>query len=542
MQPPVDYNALGAIAEYEARLQREAMQEDAERLTASFRDFHREAVPILDPGIALIEEWYLDAIRDHFEWWARGADEGGIKDLLVRIRPRMLKTLSLVALVAWGMARNQTLPWLGATHNPERQKEIVNAVRRLVKSDWYQARWPVGMADAQDEATRFKLETGGQLYSANYGTSALGDGGDRLFLDDPQTWRDLLSAAQCEKDWGWHESTWRHRRNDPRTSGMLYISQQLPYGDNVGDMWLYHYPGSVDQLLLQTRKTVVHVRPIGPEGAERDEPLIDTMLSRERGFADTRAPGEYLSRRIAVKEVEAQERADPKMFSALEQQVKLRGTATGAAFGLFNRDQHVKRLASWVGGRTVAESIAKALEQGWQAGVRFDHGTGAGRQWMGVDVWSNTIQVAVQVGEYVNARVAPIHEHAQEMARLLQLLGLAPRMLSLNIGDVGKMGMGSDAPARDVNEELGRLLGITIRTPRKGRGSVQQDVTVINLALGSGGLYVSPDCPQTIQCLENWRLGKEEFKDGADQWRYGAAEHARRWQRREPRAWGVAAC
>jgi len=519
---------------------KEEAENDAERLSGSFAAFHPEAFKIIDPGVSLVSDWYLDAMIEHLEWWMRGVDEGGIQNLIIRICPRMLKTLTAsVLLQAWALTWRPTAKFLWATHSPDRQKAIINKCRALVKSNWYQSRWPTPMAEAQDEAHRFAIDAGGQVYSANYGTGALGDGGDRLGLDDPQTDSDLRSPAKADAQWQWFLTTWQERLDDPNGGGMLYLSQCLPGGNDIGHRIVADFGDDWDRLCLQSRKTVVQVKTYWRNDEPFELPLIDTRLSREKGFKDPRKVGEWLSSRQNVRRLESIERAEPEIFAAVHQQTPVRGTVSGAAFHAFTRERHVGSFASRMGCATKAEAIARARLEGWQVGSYFDHGTGGGRQWMTIEIWNEMLQEEWAVASWANAGVSSIDADAEEMRALIVELGIPPRAMVDSCGDVGNLGVGSSAPAMSINARLSELLGFAISVPFKGPGSVDANIADINLLLGSGGAHVDESCKGLIQCIENWRKGKEAYKDGADSYRYGLSRRASRWLAGSGDGWTV---
>lgn len=505
--------------------------EEADRLAQSFGLFHVPAFNVLEPGIDLIDEWYLDALRDHGEWWLKGVEAGGIKDLMIHIRPRMLKTITLsIALSAWGFTWWPTMKILLASHNNERKEEIVSRTRDLITSDWYQQRWQRPFARAKDKAARFALESGGQLYSAIYGTGATGDGGNRLILDDPQSGSDQDSPTGLQRDEEWFANTWQRRRDDEKTSGMMIVTQRLGDGSDLCGRLRANDPQRWDVLSLQTRRTLVQVATYWRRNGEEIElPLTDTLLSFKGMFTDPRAEGELLSSRVDGGELKALEETFPDVYAAQEQQAPVRRTAHGAAFSAFTREKHVGSFNQRMGVKTLQEAIHKALSERWHLSAHFDHGTGGGREWCLFSLHNDNIKEMWTVIAYVNPTVTTIKEDGEAIRLKMVEYDIPSRVVEGSLGDVGKMGQGSERPSQTYNEFLSEYLGFYIGTPTKGRGSVDRDVADINVALGSGGVFVDESCRPLVQCIENWRRKSEVYKDGCDAWRYKVADVVRSW-------------
>lgn len=516
-----------------------SLEEEAATMAGSFRAFHPAAFKVVEPGIDLVDEWYLHAVIDHMEAWGRGVKHGGIKDLIINFRPRMLKTITCsVGFQAWMATWWPTAKMFWATYHQTRQKAITNKTRDLVKSKWYQDRWPRPLAPAQDEASRFALLAGAQFYSAVYGTGATGDGGDRLGLDDPQSGADQRSQAELDNDEEWFYNTWQRRRDNEHTSGMAIITQRLGEGEDLCERLVYNEPNRFERLVLQTRKTTVQVIQFRKGEEAITLPLVDTQLSRDGRFVDPREPGELLSSRVNPAELDTLERVKPLVYAAQEQQTPLRGTREGAKVHAFKRTEHCKSFAARMGCADLRSAVDKALREGWRVTTGWDHGIDARREICHVLLWHMTLQEMWVVATYANtARTTPIDD-ARAVRRVLDGLGIPIRAVIESLGDVGGLGKGAaELNAPSINAALSTareadgspILGFPIGTARKGPGSVEKGTEVLNIAFAGGALYVDYACSVLAAALEGW-VGGEALKDFIDAIRYGACYRLASWQ------------
>lgn len=513
--------------------------EEAARLQADYHAFLIQAWDIIDPSSPLVDEWYIHALTDHLQAWARGE----IKDLMIHFRPRMGKSQACsIGLGAWLYTWWPTCRILWSSYSDERRVDDSFKTRALIRSAWYQDRWSRPLTPGQDEKHRFSLVAGGQRYSAIYGSGGTGDGGERLGMDDPQCDADQRSPTELDSDETWFYSTWQRRRNDERTSGMLGVGQHLGNGGDLLSRLRANEPRRWQNLSLQTRKTSVSMA-IYYKGEETLHlPLIDTALSRDGRFEDPRQPGELLSQRVDPGELAGLQAARPEVYAAQEQQAPVRGTVRGAAFSAFSRAKHVGSFCALMGATTMRQAIALARARGWHVTASFDHGAGGNREWGLVHVWHPVLNEVWTVAAYTNATTTTIEIDAEAFGVILDDLGLPRRAIEEAVGDVGNLGKGSTTPARRINDRLGELLGFDIATPWKGAGSVDDGVADINVVLGSGGIHVDEGCRALILCLENWRNGSEDYKDGADAWRYKVGQLAKAWLSAKKGAWVAQEC
>ena len=89
--------------------------------------------------------WHIDAIAEHLE----AVTDGEIIRLLINVPPGTMKSLAVGVLWPaweWGPRGSAALRYIGAAHAQDLAMRDNMRMRRLVKSDWYQGLWPLGIS------------------------------------------------------------------------------------------------------------------------------------------------------------------------------------------------------------------------------------------------------------------------------------------------------------------------------------------------------------------------------------------------------------
>ena len=175
---------------YLALLEEKARRQ-AER---SLLSFIRQAWPTVETSAPFRENWHIQAIAEHLEAVTRG----DITNLLINIPPGCMK--SLIVSVFWPAWEWATAPWrryLCVSFDQGLTIRDNKRVRDLVKSDWYQARWPdVQLADDQNQKTRYDTTAGGWRIASTVRGKGLGEHPDRKIVDDPHNTKEVASDVE----------------------------------------------------------------------------------------------------------------------------------------------------------------------------------------------------------------------------------------------------------------------------------------------------------------------------------------------------------
>lgn len=204
---------------------------DRELCRRSLADYAKMVWPILEPATRLKWGWALDLICAHLEAVTRGE----IPKLLMNVPPGTMKSL-LTNVVwpswEWGPQGLPHLRHIGTAHKQDLAVRDNMKCRRLITSEWYQARWPIALIADQNAKTKFENDKTGFMEAMAF-TSMTGSRGDRVRLDDPLS----VDNANSQADLLAAEMTFTEalpsRVNNDR-SAIIVIMQRLHERDTSG--------------------------------------------------------------------------------------------------------------------------------------------------------------------------------------------------------------------------------------------------------------------------------------------------------------------
>lgn len=205
--------------------------------SSSLRDFMRGhgdqpgAWAIVEPGVRLQWNWHLDAIAEFLE----AVTVGQIRDGLIEMPPRMAKSVSVGVLwPAWVWTHTPSTKWIFGSYAQHLALRDAVKHRDIVRSDWYQQRWPLELADASDTKGYFRNVQGGHRFAASVGGAATGEGADILVVDDPLKAQDAHSETARTEALRWWREVMPSRLNDQRTGRRVVVMQRLHEADLAG--------------------------------------------------------------------------------------------------------------------------------------------------------------------------------------------------------------------------------------------------------------------------------------------------------------------
>lgn len=197
----------------------------------SLAEFAKRAWRVLEPASALKWGWALDAICLHLEAVTRGE----VTRLLMNVPPGSMKSLLTgVIWPAWEWGP-RGMPWkrfIGTAHEEQLAIRDSRRCRDLIKSDWYQALWPIELLADLDGKREFGNTKKG-IRQARAFTSMTGVRGDVIILDDPISADNANSKAKLEAARIAFTETLPTRINNDK-SAIVVIMQRLNEGDTSG--------------------------------------------------------------------------------------------------------------------------------------------------------------------------------------------------------------------------------------------------------------------------------------------------------------------
>lgn len=193
--------------------------------------FARLAWPVLEPATPLRWGWALDAICAHLEAVSRGE----ITRLLMNVPPGCMKSLLTSVLwtaYEWGPQGRPETRIIGTAHKETLAVRDAMKCRRLIQSNWFQARWPIALMSDQNSKSKFENEATGFREAMAFG-SMTGSRAKRIIVDDPLSADDANSDAALRAAELTFTEALPTRVNDD-TSAIVVIMQRLHERDTSG--------------------------------------------------------------------------------------------------------------------------------------------------------------------------------------------------------------------------------------------------------------------------------------------------------------------
>jgi predicted phage terminase large subunit-like protein len=189
---------------------------------------------------AFISSWHIDAIADHLSAVSRGE----IERLVINVPPGCSKSLiTSVLWPSWQWIPEPEHKFMAATFDAALARRDALRMRSLIKSDWFQRRWPSTQINDGDDVQQtmgvFHTTAGGFRFSTTVGGGATGWHCHTQILDDPHKPEDLnvepeTARASLERNWEWWRGTMASRKADPSKFRRVVIMQRLHEEDLAG--------------------------------------------------------------------------------------------------------------------------------------------------------------------------------------------------------------------------------------------------------------------------------------------------------------------
>lgn len=206
-------------------------QIQAEKAKRSFALFVKEAWYELEPGTPLLWNWHMDALCLHLQ----ATYNREITRLLIGIAPGHTKS-SLVSVLfpVWCWINEPRDRWLCASHSLDLAIRDNRNRRRLIESDWFQARYSnvFRLAGDQNVKSFFENDKKGYQIAVAVRSSGTGKRATHLLIDDPHN--AMEGEANRKATIEWFGKTWVSRLNDQKTGPMVVVGQRLHEEDLSG--------------------------------------------------------------------------------------------------------------------------------------------------------------------------------------------------------------------------------------------------------------------------------------------------------------------
>lgn len=197
----------------------------------SLRDFMRAAWEHVEPGVELQWHYYLDAIGEFLQALTAGEFRNGA----IAMPPGFAKSLTgSVMWPAWVWTHSPSTRFIYGSYAHHFVLRDAVKQRDLIRSPWYQERWPLELIEGADTKGYYRNEHGGHRFAASISGSGTGERGDILVADDPLKAQDAHRELARGEATRWWRETMSSRFAHPKTGRRLVIAQRLHEDDLVG--------------------------------------------------------------------------------------------------------------------------------------------------------------------------------------------------------------------------------------------------------------------------------------------------------------------
>lgn len=202
----------------------------SEILEKDFSAFVREAWQILNPFTPLDDEPYVDAIAENLQ----ATRDGLTRRLIINQPPRSAKsTCASICFPCWVWTTLPSAKFVFNSYSFDLSVAFSIQRRRLIQSEWYQARWGANFKLSFDENQKW-LFSNDQTGRMEVVTGATGSGGEFLIVDDPHSVDDARSDAIRESQVAHFRGGLMTRLNNPQKDVVIVVMQRLYDSDLTG--------------------------------------------------------------------------------------------------------------------------------------------------------------------------------------------------------------------------------------------------------------------------------------------------------------------
>lgn len=198
----------------------------------SLSAFIERSFKTVDSGVDYHHNWHIDAIAEHL----RACKDKEIKRLIINMPPRSLKSIAVtVAFPAWLLGVDPTTKIMAGSYAQKLSFKHSQDSRFIMMNDWYKVAFPeTVLAHGQNEKGKFMTTARGQRMAVSVGSTATGEGGNFLILDDPLNPQQAVSDIERENANNWFKQTFSSRLNDPENGVIILVMQRLHEDDVTG--------------------------------------------------------------------------------------------------------------------------------------------------------------------------------------------------------------------------------------------------------------------------------------------------------------------
>lgn len=223
------------FAEETSEQQQDEVEQAISAPQVSLRRFVEMGWHIIEPELAFIPNWHVDAICDHLEWLARGE----LTRLIINIPPGHAKSLLVsVMFPAWMWTWRPGWRSIFGSYDQELSTRDAVRSRLLITSEWYQETFTPRWRFTTDQNVKsfYRNDRMGERLAVSVGGRATGFRGHCVAIDDPINVKEARSENALQTACDWLDQSMSSRLLDPRTGARVMIMQRLHEKDPTGHL------------------------------------------------------------------------------------------------------------------------------------------------------------------------------------------------------------------------------------------------------------------------------------------------------------------
>lgn len=260
-------------------------------LRQDFTAFIEKVFYTIDPVTDYLHNWHIDLIAEYLIACQRRE----IKKLIINIPPRHLKSLCVaVAFPAWLLGHNPGEQIMCASYSRDLSFQHSMNTRIVMESDWYQSIFTnTRLLTDQNTKRKFVTDKMGFRIATSVGSTATGEGGNFLIVDDPLSADQARSEVMRDNANRWFDQTFASRLNDKKNGVMIIIMQRLHENDltahllKKGDWEHLCIPLIAEEHTIYKRGLVTKIREEGEllHPKRIDAPEVERLKSEAGTYA-----------------------------------------------------------------------------------------------------------------------------------------------------------------------------------------------------------------------------------------------------------------
>ncbi len=203
------------------------------RCEGSLLEFVKAAWHCLHPGEPFVSGWAIETMAAHLE----AVSNGTIDRLLINVPPGFCKSMLVNVFWPaweWGPQGNDHYKYISASYEKGLATRDLMYCRDLIKSEWYQAHWPIVFKADHDGKQEYSNSGRGWRFAASVGSGLTGRRGHRFIIDDPHSVGLAESEAERATARFWFTETTPTRFIDQKRPVYVIIMQRLHEQDISG--------------------------------------------------------------------------------------------------------------------------------------------------------------------------------------------------------------------------------------------------------------------------------------------------------------------